>query len=134
MKYLTDTHIFLWWILENPKLKNRVKAIIQNKNNILYLSAASTWEMIIKSGAGKLSLPDSPETFIRKQLLLNDICQLRVEISRYYKNRRLQLATLGCRSKRSCNPLNSQDRIQPLIRIIIVGLRSRETNGLWSVW
>jgi len=73
MKYLMDTHIFLWWILENPKLKERVKAIIRNKHNILYLSAASTWEMLIKSGAGKLSLPDSPEIFIRRQLLLNDI-------------------------------------------------------------
>ncbi len=75
-----DTHIFLWWISENPKLKDRVKAIIRNKNNILYLSAASTWEMIIKSGVGKLSLPDSPETFIRQQLLLNDINILNITL------------------------------------------------------
>ena len=80
MKYLMDTHIFLWWILENPKLKNRFKAIIRNKNNMLYLSAASTWEMIIKSGVGKLSLPDSPENFIRKQLLLNDINILNITL------------------------------------------------------
>ncbi len=80
MKYLMDTHIFLWWILENPKLKYRVKAIIRNKNNILYLSAASTWEMLIKSGVGKLSLPASPETFIRKQLLLNDINILNITL------------------------------------------------------
>lgn len=75
-----DTHIFLWWILENPKLKDRFKNIIRNKDNTLYLSAASTWEMIIKAGVGKLSLPESPSSFIIKQLKLNEIYMLNITL------------------------------------------------------
>ena len=80
MTYLLDTHIFLWWILENPKLTQNTRDIISDPNNILYLSTASTWEMVIKSGIGKISLPLSPEKFIRNQLFLNDISVLDIKL------------------------------------------------------
>ena len=76
MKFLLDTHIFLWWILEHPKLPRFARDMLTNPDNELYLSSASTWEMIIKSTLGKLSLPASPETFIRHQLYLNEITPL----------------------------------------------------------
>jgi PIN domain nuclease of toxin-antitoxin system len=80
MKCLLDTHIFLWWILEHPKLPRIAGNALADPDNALYLSAASTWEMVIKSAIGKLSLPASPETFIREQLLLNDITPLPILI------------------------------------------------------
>lgn len=76
MKFLLDTHIFLWWILDDPKLPRLAGNALADPDNTLYFSAASTWEMVIKSAIGKLSLPASPETFIREQLLLNDITPL----------------------------------------------------------
>jgi len=80
MKFLLDTHIFLWWILEDPKLSRFAGDVIADSDNELYLSSASTWEMIIKSAIGKLSLPASPEMFIRNQLYLNEITPLYITI------------------------------------------------------
>ena len=80
MRYLLDTHIFLWWVLDNPKLSEPFKKAIAHPDNELYLSSASTWEMVIKASIGKLSLPSSPETFIRHQLLINNMIPLDIII------------------------------------------------------
>lgn len=48
MKYLVDTHIFLWWLNNEKKLKNSVKGILEDPNNIVYVSVASAWELSIK--------------------------------------------------------------------------------------
>lgn len=72
MKYLLDTHIFIWWTLDHPKLSGPAKATISDKDNLIYVSSASIWEIAIKSSVGKLSLPESPEIFVRKQLEMND--------------------------------------------------------------
>ncbi|OQX26317.1 MAG: twitching motility protein PilT [Desulfobacteraceae bacterium IS3] len=80
MKYLPDTHIFLWWITDNSKLSDHVRKVITNPDNEIFLSSASTWEMVIKSSIGKLSLPPSPDLFIRKQTALNEIKILNVTI------------------------------------------------------
>jgi len=43
MKYLLDTHIFLWW-LENPSLLSKeVTEIITDSKNIIYISSATIW-------------------------------------------------------------------------------------------
>lgn len=78
MNYLLDTHIFLWWVLDNPKLSEESRARIGRSNSKLFLSAASAWEMAIKAQVGKLELPESVIEFTRKQLLLNDINSLDV--------------------------------------------------------
>jgi PIN domain nuclease of toxin-antitoxin system len=80
MKLLLDTHIFLWWILEDPRLPLAASEVIADSDNELYLSSASTWEMVIKSAIGKLSLPASPATFIKDQLILNEITPLPITI------------------------------------------------------
>jgi len=49
MKYLLDTHIFLWW-LENPSLLSKeVTEIINDSKNIIYISSATIWEISIKN-------------------------------------------------------------------------------------
>lgn len=73
MNFLLDTHIFIWWILDDPRLKDSIRAVIDDPNNHLYLSAASTWEIVIKSQLGKIVLPESPERFIIKQLRENAV-------------------------------------------------------------
>lgn len=73
MSYLLDTHIFLWWVLDNPKLDGKTRALMSETDASLFLSAASAWEMVIKSQVGKLILPEPIIDFIQKQLVLNDI-------------------------------------------------------------
>ena len=52
MRALLDTHAFLWWITDDPRLSTRVREVIADGRNILYFSAASGWEIAIKAGLG----------------------------------------------------------------------------------
>ncbi len=79
-RFLLDTHIFLWWISDNPKLYEAAGKTIADPKNELYLSAASTWEMVNKSKLGRLSLTETPEAFIRKQLYFNNIKSLDITV------------------------------------------------------
>jgi PIN domain nuclease of toxin-antitoxin system len=81
MKVLLDTHTFLWWITDHPKLPSRVREIIGDGNNELFVSAASGWEIAIKAQLGRLQLPDEPQRFILEQLSLNAIQSLPIQIS-----------------------------------------------------
>lgn len=57
-RYLLDTDVFLWWILNDSRLGRITSTIISDPNNEVYVSAASLWEMSIKEKLGKLKLPD----------------------------------------------------------------------------
>ncbi|MFZ5595559.1 MAG: type II toxin-antitoxin system VapC family toxin [Bacillota bacterium] len=80
MRALLDTHTFLWWITDDDRLSGRIREIIGNIENELYLSAASGWEMAIKAGIGKLSLPGDLELFVSEQLSVNAINPLPIQM------------------------------------------------------
>ncbi len=81
MKVLLDTHTFLWWIIDSPKLSSRIRKIISDGNNDLFLSAASGWEIAIKAQLGRIKIPDKPEIFISEQMRANAIQGLPIQIS-----------------------------------------------------
>jgi len=80
MKALVDTHVFLWWITDDPRISDRVIEIIEDGRNELYFSSASCWEIAIKSTLGRIELPDRPDSFIATQLHLNRIEPLPIHI------------------------------------------------------
>ncbi len=57
MRVLLDTHIFLWWLFDDPKLPGGIKALVSDTNNDIHVSAASVWEIATKFRIGKL--PDA---------------------------------------------------------------------------
>lgn len=67
MRYLLDTHTFIWSIGGSLKLKPDTKNIIRNKSNIVFLSIISAWEIAIKVMLKKLQL-DIPITKIFENL------------------------------------------------------------------
>lgn len=73
MRALLDTHVFLWWVDDSPKLSERSRDIIADEHNEILFSVVSAWEIVIKVGVGKLSLTDPPDTFIPEQLSQNDM-------------------------------------------------------------
>ncbi len=81
MRALLDTHTFLWWITGDPRLSRKVREIISDGENELFLSAASGWEIAIKAKLGRLQLPDAPERFIPEQMALNAIESLPIQMS-----------------------------------------------------
>jgi PIN domain nuclease of toxin-antitoxin system len=81
MRYLLDTHTFLWFIEDSPNLPKSTKTVIEAADSDVYLSIASLWEIAIKVGMGKLQIPQPFETFINGQLLHNRIYVLQVAIA-----------------------------------------------------
>ncbi len=81
MRYLLDTHVFIWWVTDCPKLSLRMREEIEKPTNQLFLSAASTWEMMIKATLKKLTLPEPPEAVIRKHLQLNAVDPLPIVVA-----------------------------------------------------
>jgi len=81
VRFLLDTHTFLWWITDDPHLSERARQVISDPENDIFLSAASGWEMAIKTQLGKLQLPDRFEQFIAEQLFRNNITSLPVMMS-----------------------------------------------------
>ena len=58
MKLLLDTHVVLWWRLDSSRLSRMVRQRIATAD-VVWVSAASGWEVAIKQGLGKLRLADS---------------------------------------------------------------------------
>lgn len=81
MRELLDIHTFLWWIIDNPHLSSRVRDIMSNSSNELFLSAASCWEIAVKAKIGRIKLPDKPQVFVSEQMALNMIQGLPIQIS-----------------------------------------------------
>ena len=49
MKYLLDTHTFLWTIMDTSKLSSPVRDIICQGNTDIFVSSISFWEIAILS-------------------------------------------------------------------------------------
>ena len=81
MRALLDTHTFLWWITDDDRLSSHAREFIADGDNILFLSAASGWEIAIKARLGRLQLPDNMERFIMEQLSRNGIRGLPIKFS-----------------------------------------------------
>ena len=56
-RLLLDTHVVLWWLSDDRRLGEEARHLIANPGNYVAVSAASVWEMAIKSSIGKLSVP-----------------------------------------------------------------------------
>jgi PIN domain nuclease of toxin-antitoxin system len=80
MNLLLDTHIFLWFVNDDPRLSDRHKDLIENEGNFSYLSVASLWEMSIKYNLGKLKLDPSYKDFIEREVRESSIILLNIEL------------------------------------------------------
>lgn len=63
MNLLLDTHILIWALNEDPRLPEKAKEMILDKDNAVYYSSVSIWEIATKHA----SHPDNVE-FTGKEL------------------------------------------------------------------
>lgn len=54
MKLLLDTHILVWWLLDDPALPRRLAASLRDPANEIYVSSASAWEIATKYRRGRM--------------------------------------------------------------------------------
>ena len=79
MRLLLDTHAFLWFVLDDPRLSATATALIVDSNNDVEISPASYWEMAIKISLGKYSLPEPYEVFMEREIAANQFRILHIE-------------------------------------------------------
>jgi PIN domain nuclease of toxin-antitoxin system len=59
MKLQLDTQALLWWLGDSAELGERARSAIGEGNNLVFVSAASAWEIEIKRALGKLDAPEN---------------------------------------------------------------------------
>lgn len=59
MNLLLDTHVVLWLFSGSRPLSQGATRAIRDGNRVVYVSAATAWEIAIKKGLGKLRAPDA---------------------------------------------------------------------------
>jgi PIN domain nuclease of toxin-antitoxin system len=74
---LLDTHSFLWWLSDDPSLGPTARAAIADAENIVFVSAATAWEISVKRAKGKLDAPGDIEDWVRA----NSFVELPIEIT-----------------------------------------------------
>jgi PIN domain nuclease of toxin-antitoxin system len=67
MRLLLDTHIFLWYISGDGRLRDSIRDAISDSQNQVYLSVISLWESLVKHALGQLPLPAGPEQYLPTQ-------------------------------------------------------------------
>jgi PIN domain nuclease of toxin-antitoxin system len=70
LKLLLDTHILLWSAGQPEKLSDEARMLLLDTTNVLYFSAASIWEIVIKRGLGRDDFKVDPLRLL-KQLVIN---------------------------------------------------------------
>ena len=78
MNYLLDTAVFVWSLKEPEKLNKRALEVLTDSSHEAFLSAVSSWEIVIKAAIGKLTLPKEPAKFIPEALAKFSIQSLSV--------------------------------------------------------
>lgn len=68
MKILLDTHIWIWYLLDDARLSLQLQRAIADSNNELWLSPISVWEALVLAEKGRISVQPDPVTWINLAL------------------------------------------------------------------
>jgi PIN domain nuclease of toxin-antitoxin system len=56
---LLDTHVAIWFLEDPAQLAGEARAVIEDAENVVHLSAVSVWETAIKQAAGRIAMPEA---------------------------------------------------------------------------
>jgi PIN domain nuclease of toxin-antitoxin system len=80
VRLLLDTHAFLWFLLDDPKLRITTRNLIGDPNNEIYVSPATYWEIALKIALRKYALHEPFEVFMEREMVINDFRILPIEL------------------------------------------------------
>ncbi len=87
MKYLLDTHVFVWSVISPEKLSKESTHILTNSKEV-YVSLVSFWEISIKYSLGKIDLKGtSPEELLKRseEMKINILPLQGYEVASFYR-------------------------------------------------
>jgi PIN domain nuclease of toxin-antitoxin system len=63
---ILDTHVFLWFVHDDPALSNDLKDLIESKRDQIYISPISFWEIAMLAEKGRIrTRGQSVSSFVR---------------------------------------------------------------------
>lgn len=89
MKMLLDAHALLWFFAGSDRLSAKALAQIQDTQNLIFVSAATLWEISIKDSLGKLFLPEPFEQLFPERLAASNILMLPILVTHLHMHRKL---------------------------------------------
>jgi PIN domain nuclease of toxin-antitoxin system len=79
VKILLDTQVWLWALGEPSRLNAEAQRLLSDPGVVLYLSAASLWEIALKNSLGKLQLPEPCAPYMLRLLKEKGVLVLPVQ-------------------------------------------------------
>lgn len=86
MQALLDTCTFLWLALEPSRLSERARGLLDDPRTVRQLSRVSVLEIVLKHRAGKLPLPQAPESWIPSRRAFFQLEDLPMEEAVIYRS------------------------------------------------
>ncbi len=56
MRLLLDSHAYLWWLTSDRRLGGRARTALADPETMVFVSAATIWELTIKRALGRLAV------------------------------------------------------------------------------
>jgi PIN domain nuclease of toxin-antitoxin system len=81
MRFLIDTHCWLWAVMSPDRLSPKAISMIESATNKVVLSCVSTLEIAIKVSIGKLHLSEPAHDFVYSQMAALSMTSLPVYLS-----------------------------------------------------
>ena len=79
MRAIVDTHALLWAAVDAPALSARAREVLRDRESVLFLSAASVYELTWKAARGRLALPGDPASWVGSRMDLFRLRPLPIE-------------------------------------------------------
>jgi PIN domain nuclease of toxin-antitoxin system len=64
VRLLLDTHVLLWALIEPRRLSAEIRTVLENPDHEVLFSAASIWEISIKSVLGRADFQVAPSSIV----------------------------------------------------------------------
>lgn len=78
MRVLLDTHVWLW-MLAAPERLGHAAPVLEDTRNELLLSAASVWEIAIKTSVGRMELPLPASRYVPERMRRTGVVSVPIE-------------------------------------------------------
>ena len=80
MRVLLDTHVFLWWVVGDPRLSPVAQETITDPDVDVLVRPVSAWEIAINAADGRLDLPEPPLTYVPSRMAANAFHELPIKV------------------------------------------------------
>ncbi|WP_353570538.1 type II toxin-antitoxin system VapC family toxin [Candidatus Albibeggiatoa sp. nov. BB20] len=91
MKYLLDTHIWIWSLLNPTKLSTQVTDILNTEHNELCISVITIWEVVLLAEKQKIAIKQPAKEWITNAFQILPVTVLDINLEIAIKSREIEL-------------------------------------------